>query len=229
MNGFAIAIDGPVGVGKSTTAQIVAKKLNMAYIDTGAMYRAVALFQAENQIDMHDAQALENSLENISINISNENGSQKIFLNNRDVTALIRTQEISEGASVVAANRAVREKLVAQQRQMATVGRVVMDGRDIASHVLPWAQVKIYLDAPINTRTKRRIKDLEAKGLPADFETIREETIIRDERDKNRKHSPLIRTDAAIYLDTGFMSPDETADEIIKIVKETSGAMLPRS
>jgi len=220
--GFAIAIDGPVGVGKSTTARLVAQKLNMAYIDTGAMYRSVALYQIENGLDMHDSESLEKSLENININIYNVGGFQRIYLCKRDVTELIRTQEVSEGASVVAANKRVREKLVAQQRQMATTGRVVMDGRDIGSHVLPWAQVKIYLDAPLDTRAKRRTLDLEAKDQPADFEKVREETIIRDERDKNRKHSPLIQTEDAIYLDTGFMSPEETANEIIKLVQKRS-------
>lgn len=221
--GFAIAIDGPVGVGKSTTARLVAKKLNMTYIDTGAMYRSVALYQIENGFDMHDAEVLEKFLEKIIINIYNVDGFQRIYLNNRDVSDLIRTQEVSEGASVVAANSRVREKLVAQQRQMAAVGRVVMDGRDIGSHVLPWAQVKIYLDASLDTRAKRRTLDLESKGQLADFEKVREETIIRDERDKNRKHSPLIRTPDAIYLDTGLMSPDETVDTIISLVQQQDG------
>jgi len=217
--GFAIAIDGPVGVGKSTTARLVAKKLNMAYIDTGAMYRAVALYQIENGLDMHNHETLEKSLDGISISIYNVGGFQRVYLNKRDVTDCIRTQEVSEGASVVAANIRVREKLVAQQRQMASSGRVVMDGRDIGSFVLPWAQVKIYLDAELDTRAKRRTLDLESKGQPADFATVREETITRDERDKNRKHSPLIRTPDAIYLDTGFMTPEETADAIINLVQ----------
>jgi cytidylate kinase len=217
--GFAIAIDGPMGVGKSTTARFVAKKLNMAYIDTGAMYRAVALYQIQNGLDMHSTDSLEKSLQSITISIKNVNGNQRIILNNHDVTDLIRAQEVSEGASVVATNLRVREKLVAQQRQMASSGRVVMDGRDIGSHVLPRAQVKIYLDASLETRAKRRMLDLQSKGQPADPETVRKETIIRDERDKNRKHSPLIQAQDAIYLNNGFMTPEETADEILLIVK----------
>ncbi|MDR0273334.1 MAG: (d)CMP kinase [Clostridiales bacterium] len=223
--GFAIAIDGPVGVGKSTTARLVAQKLSFTYIDTGAMYRSVALYQAENGLDMHDSASLEKSLKKINIKICNVEGFQKIFLNERDVTELIRTQEISEGSSVVAHNLAVREKLVAQQREMASAGRVVMDGRDIGSHVLPWAQLKIYLDANLNTRVKRRMSELESKGLPVDFEKIREETIIRDERDKNREHHPLIRTEDAILLDTGSMTPEETADAIIKLVSEVENVL----
>lgn len=219
--GFAIAIDGPVGVGKSTAARLVAQKLNMAYIDTGAMYRAVALYQLQNGLDMHNDSSLENSLADIEINIYNVGGFQRIYLNGRDVSDLIRTQEVSEGASVVAPNLRVREKLVAQQQQMASAGRVVMDGRDIGSFVLPWAQIKIYLDAPLDVRAKRRMLDLEAKGEPADFEQIRAETILRDTRDKNRKHSPLIQTPDAIYLDTSaFKSPEETAEAIINLVQQ---------
>ncbi|MCL1883189.1 MAG: (d)CMP kinase [Defluviitaleaceae bacterium] len=216
--GFAIAIDGPVGVGKSTTARLVAQKLNMAYIDTGAMYRAVALYQIENGLDMTNKESLENSLDKIEISIFNVGGFQRIYLNKRDVSELIRTQEVSEGASIVAGNERVREMLVAKQRQMASIGRVVMDGRDIGSHVLPWAQVKVYLDAPLDTRAKRRTLDLESKSQPAEFEKIREETIIRDERDKNRKLNPLVQAPDAIYLDTGFMTPNEVADAIIGYV-----------
>ena len=219
--GFAIAIDGPVGVGKSTAARLVAQKLNMAYIDTGAMYRTVALYQMENGLDMHDAPTLEKSLDNIKIKIKNSEGQQKIYLNDRDVSNLIRTQAVSEGASVVAPNLRVREKLAAQQRLMAQHGRVVMDGRDIGSHVLPWAQIKVYLDAPLQIRAERRYRDLVAQGQPADIETVQEETVIRDERDKNRKHSPLIRTPDAIYLDTAdFATPNETAAAIIELVQQ---------
>ena len=218
--GFAIAIDGPVGVGKSTTARLVAQKLNMTYIDTGAMYRAVAMYQIENGIDMHNEASLEKSLRDIRIEISNVKGHQRIFLNEEDITNLIRTQEVSEGASVVAPNLRVREKLVAQQREMAATGRVVMDGRDIGSHVLPWAQIKIYLDAPLDIRTSRRVADLLAKGEPAEFEQIRTETIKRDERDKNRKHNPLIQAPDSIYMDTAnFGTPEETANAIIKLVQ----------
>ncbi|MCL1882222.1 MAG: (d)CMP kinase [Defluviitaleaceae bacterium] len=218
--GFAIAIDGPVGVGKSTTARFVAQKLKMAYIDTGAMYRSVAFYQMDNGLNLSDVQSLEKSLNDINIAIKNVKGEQRIFLNNRDVTDLIRAQEVSEGASVVASNLRVREKLVSQQRQMASAGRVVMDGRDIGSHVLPWAQVKIYLDAALDTRAKRRMLDLQSKGYDAEFEKIRKETIVRDERDKNRKHNPLIQAHDAIYLNNGFMTPEETADEIILLVRE---------
>jgi cytidylate kinase len=218
MNGFAIAIDGPGGVGKSTTARLVARELDMAYIDTGAMYRAVALWQIENGIDMHDDAQLEASLADICMEIRNESGTQKIFVNGRDVSELIRTREVSVGASVVAVNLKVREKLVAQQKEMAEIGRVVMDGRDIGSHVLPWAQIKIYLDASTEIRTKRRVLELLEKNQSADFEKVRAEIVARDKRDKTRKHNPLIQTEDAYYIDTGqFKSAEETAEAIIKI------------
>ncbi|MCL2216913.1 MAG: (d)CMP kinase [Defluviitaleaceae bacterium] len=221
--GFAVAIDGPVGVGKSTTARIVAENLGMTYIDTGAMYRAVALFCLERGINLHDGLAVGSALTDIEIHLRLMGGLQRVYLRDgdkrRDITTDIRTQVISEGASVVAAHQAVRDKLVSQQKQLAATGRVVMDGRDIGSQVLPWAQVKIYLDASTDIRTRRRVLDLEAKGLPAEFEKVRQETIIRDERDKNRANSPLIRTPDAIYIDTGDMRPDEVVEKIVNIIK----------
>jgi len=220
MNGFAIAIDGPGGVGKSTSARLVARELGMAYIDTGAMYRAVALYQLESGLDMHDEVSLSASLSDIHLEIENEDGTQKILLNGRDVSDAIRTREAGVGASIVASNLCVREKLAAQQKQMAATGRIVMDGRDIGSKVLPWAQVKIYLDAPPEVRASRRIAELEERNQPADFDQILEEIIARDNRDKNRKHSPLIQAPDAIYLDTTrFKTPEETAAAIVEIYK----------
>ncbi|MCL2047566.1 MAG: (d)CMP kinase [Defluviitaleaceae bacterium] len=217
--GFAIAIDGPVGVGKSTTAQLVARELNMTYIDTGAMYRAVALYQLENGLDPHNSQELEGSLAQIKIDMDNENGVQRVFLNGRDVSALIRTQEVAQAASVVAVNMKVREKLVNQQREIAAARSVVMDGRDIGSHVLPHAQVKIYLDASIETRATRRTKELLAKNQPADYQTIYEETKMRDERDKTRELNPLVRAADAVYIDTGEMTALEAVGVIVGICR----------
>jgi len=217
--GFAVAIDGPVGVGKSTTARLVAEKLGMAYIDTGAMYRTVALCMFERGVNLHDPAAVEAQLDTVNIALKYENGLQHLYLNDRDVTMDIRTQAVSEGASVVAAHGLVREKLVAQQKKLAETGRVVMDGRDIGSFVLPWAQVKIYLDADVEIRARRRVLDLEAKSQPADFAEVLKETIIRDDRDKNRKHSPLIQTVDAICIDTGRMSAQEVVTTIVEIVR----------
>ena len=213
--GFAIAIDGPVGVGKSTTARSVAARLGMTYIDTGAMYRAVALHNLRQGIDLHNQAAVIASLSNIDISLFHVDGKQRISLNGEDITQSIRTQAISEGASVVASYASVRDKMVSIQKKLAETGQVVMDGRDIASQVLPWAQVKIYLDADVDIRAARRAKDLAAKGQPVNIAHIRQETIIRDERDKTRAHSPLIQTPDAIYIDTGSMTPEEVTATII--------------
>ena len=213
--GFAIAIDGPVGVGKSTTARRLADKLGMTYIDTGAMYRAVALYNLRAGISLHDEAAVTASLPDISIALSHSKGKQRISLNSEDITDAIRTQAISESASVVASYAPVREKLVAEQKKLAETGQVVMDGRDIGTHVLPWAQVKIYLDADVETRAARRAADLLLKGQPADMPQILEETIIRDQRDKSRTHSPLVQATDAIRIDTSNMTPDEVTDTIV--------------
>ncbi|MCL2378991.1 MAG: (d)CMP kinase [Defluviitaleaceae bacterium] len=209
--GFAVAIDGPVGVGKSTTARKVANRLGMTYIDTGAMYRAVALYNARQGVDARNEAAITASLPYINITLHR----QQIFLNGEDISKDIRTQDISEYASVAASYAPVRNKLVAMQKNLAKTGDVVMDGRDIASRVLPWAQVKIYLDANIDIRAQRRAKDLAAKGQPVDFETIRNEVMFRDNRDKTRAVSPLIQTDDAIYVDTGNMTIDEVVEHIV--------------
>jgi len=219
-SGFAIAIDGPVGVGKSTAAKMAAQLLGITYIDTGAMYRAVAFYNLNNGTDLTNADKLEESLKHINIELRHIGGAQRVYLNGQDVTDLIRTQEISEATSVIATNEAVRKKLVAQQQEMAKSGAVVMDGRDIGSQVLPWAQVKIYLDAAPEVRARRRMLDLESKGQPADFDKILEETMIRDHRDKTRPVSPLIQTLDAIYIDTANMTPQETAEKIVTYVKE---------
>ena len=224
--GFAIAIDGPGGVGKSTAARRVAEILGMTYIDTGAMYRAAALHNIRKGIDLHDKTAVEKSLDQLEIYLRD----QRLFINNEDVTEAIRTQVISEGASVIASYKAVREKLSSQQKHMANTGQVVMDGRDIGSHVLPWAQVKIYLDADLETRAARRAEELEAKGFPSDFSKIKEETIIRDERDKKREYSPLVQTADAIYINSSNLNPDEVVDLIVaaaqKARKEENNALL---
>ncbi|MCL2285094.1 MAG: (d)CMP kinase [Firmicutes bacterium] len=218
--GFAIAIDGPGGVGKSTTARLVAELLGITYIDTGAMYRAVAFYSIQNGIDVSNPDKLETSLQNISIELRYANRNQRVHLNGQDISDFIRTQEISGLTPIVAANEAVREKLVTLQQEMAKQGAVVMDGRDIGSQVLPWAQVKIYLDAPPEIRARRRMLDLESKGQAVDFEQILQEIILRDYRDKTRTISPLVQTADAVYIDTAHMNPQEVADKIASYAKE---------
>jgi len=217
--GFAIAIDGTMGVGKSTVAKLLAQMLDITYIDTGAMYRVVALYSLQNGLT--SPAEIENSLQYIDIALHHMDGAQRVFLNGQDVTELIRTQEISDITSKsVAVNEAVRQKLVTQQREIAKTGAVVMDGRDIGSQVLPGAQVKIYLDASPQTRARRRTLELENKGQPAEYETVLAETILRDERDKTRQISPLVQASDAIYIDTGHMTPQEVAKKIAEHVKE---------
>ena len=215
--GFAVAIDGPVGVGKSTVALRLANALNMTYIDTGAMYRAVALYNMRLENDPEDEAAITETLPYIDIQLAPEG---IIILNGEDITGEIRNQALAEYTSAIAVYAAVREKLSHQQQAIAASGCVVMDGRDIGSQVLPWAQVKIYLDADVRVRAKRRQRELRAKGLPADFTQIYEETLIRDKRDTTRKHSPLVRAKDAIFIDTSYMSPDELLAEMIRIVKK---------
>jgi cytidylate kinase len=212
---FAVAIDGPVGVGKSTAARRLAADLNMTYIDTGAMYRAVALYNMRKGTDKHDADAVAASIPHIKIALPPSGG---VFLNGEDVTDEIRSQKIADYTSTIAAYTSVRFTLTAQQKQLAATGRVVMDGRDIGSQVLPWAQVKIYLDADPRIRAERRYNELKAKGQPAEFNRVWEETLMRDERDKTREHAPLIRTPDAVYIDASYMDIKEMVEAIKRYV-----------
>ena len=217
--GYAIAIDGPSGAGKSTAAKNVARTMGLVYVDTGAMYRAIALFAIQNGMDPKNRVAVERLLTKINIEIVPDKKGQRLILNETDVTDLLRAQDIAEGASLVAQYEAVREKLTTLQREIASKGHVVMDGRDIGSVVLPWAQVKIYLDADLKTRIARRADELRAKGLPIDLKAIRSEIEIRDDRDTNRAFGPLTRAADAVYLDTTGLDEKEVNDKIIAIIK----------
>lgn len=212
---FTIAIDGPMGVGKSTVAKLIAQKLGFTYIDTGAMYRAVAYYNLQNKLDITDASSLEASLKHINIELRDSQAGRRVFLNGSDITDHIRTQEISEATSVVSTNATVRAKLVKMQQQMAEHASVVMDGRDIGSAVLPNAQLKIYLDATPEIRTRRRMQDLGS----VDFDQILQQTVTRDHRDKTRAASPLVQTSDAIYIDTGDMTIEEVVNKIYALYK----------
>ena len=211
---FARAIDGFAGTGESTVAKEVAKRFNLTYIDTGAMYRAVGLYIYLNNISFDDEAVIINCLKNIKIYFDNDN----IFLNNNNVTDAIRKNEISDYASRIATYPAVRHKLVKMQQELAENGRVIMEGRDIASHVLPNANIKIYLDASPEERARRRCNQLIEKGQTAVYEDILKETLIRDERDMTRVHAPLIKVSDAILVDTTNMTLGEGIEEIIKII-----------
>ena len=209
MKRFAIAVDGPAGSGKSTVAKLVAKRLGIIYVDTGAMYRTVALFCTEKGIALADEAA-----------VVPEEGGQRIFLNGRDVTEEIRTAEIGKGASTVAAYRQVRARMVELQQEMAREHSVIMDGRDIGTVVLPDAEVKIYLDAGVEERARRRVGELQEKGETADFEEIKKMILERDYNDMHRAHSPLKRAADAVSLDSTGMGIDAVLQAILDIVAE---------
>ena len=213
---IAVAIDGPVGSGKSTIAKEVAQAAGIMYIDTGAMYRAIALYNVRNGTALSDKDAIEASLAEISIDIQHdENNKQRLILNGEDVSLDLRTLAAGEGASIVAVIPAVREHLVTIQRSLAKKYDVVMDGRDIATQVLPNAQVKIYLDASVEERTRRRCNELIENGQNADFEQVRQAIETRDKKDMTREISPLIKADDAIYINTDGMSIHEITSAII--------------
>ena len=213
----SIAIDGPAGSGKSTVARLVAKKLGFVYVDTGAMYRTVGLYCAENSIDLENMDEVKKALQKVNIELKYDEGVQHIYLNGEDVSSAIRVQRIAEYASIVAAIGVVREKLVEMQRNIAENGNVVMDGRDIGTNVIPNAKAKIYLDASVDVRTERRCHELEEKGVSFDKNIIREEIIERDNFDKNRKINPLTIAEDATIIDTSYMTIEEVENKITKL------------
>lgn len=213
-----IAIDGPAGAGKSTIAKLVAKELNAIYIDTGAMYRAMALYLLRNHIDIEDEKALAECVASADISIRFVDGEQQVWLNGENVNGLIRTEEVSGMASVSSAKGVVRVKLVDLQRKLAEDHDVVMDGRDIGTHVLPNAKPKIFLTASSKVRAKRRYDELTARGEACDLDTIEKDIIERDERDKNREISPLRQAEDAILVDTSDMTIEQVKEKIISLI-----------
>ncbi len=220
MKRFSIAVDGPAGSGKSTVAKQVAKRLGMIYVDTGAMYRTIALYCMQENISLEDEAAVVAALDNLNMKIQPQEEGQRIFLNGQDVTDEIRTTEIGKGASAVGAYQKVRERMVEMQQAMAQEHSVIMDGRDIGTVVLPDAEVKIYLDAGVEERARRRMGELEAKGETADLEEIKKMILQRDHNDMNRVHSPLKKAEDAVSLDSTGMCVEEVMQAILKIVAE---------
>lgn len=215
-----IAIDGPAGAGKSSIAKLVAKKLSFVYVDTGAMFRTVAYYFLSQGKDPSDAEMVTEECEKISISIEYKDGAQHIFLDGTDVSTEIRQEEVGKNASVVAKNQAVRNRLLALQRQMAEKQDVIMDGRDIGTVVLPDAQVKIYLTASASVRAERRYKELVEKGETCNLEKIEEDIIARDEQDMNREIAPLKQAEDAVLVDSSYMTIEEVVDKIIEIVEK---------
>ena len=208
-----IAIDGPAGAGKSTVSKICAARLGYTYIDTGAMYRAVAL-KCNAQGVMRNAQLIEELVKDIDIKLDE---AARVFLDGREVTKEIRTPEVSKGASDVAKFGFVRKKLTELQREMARQGSVIMDGRDIGTQVLPNADLKIFLTASVEERARRRFEELKEKNLAADFEQIKKEITLRDKQDSEREIAPLAQAEDAILLDTTNLTIEQVVAEILRL------------
>ncbi len=215
-----IAIDGPAGAGKSTIAKMVSKKLNCIYVDTGAMYRAVALFFIENGIASDDEKRIAKEIENIHVDIQFEAGDQKVLLNGKDVTEEIRAERVGNWASEISKYTVVREYLVKMQREVAAKQDVVMDGRDIGTVVLPQANVKIYLTASSKVRAMRRYNELTQKGVFCDIHDIEQGIMERDAQDMNREISPLRQAKDAILIDSSNMTIDEVVEKIVSLAGE---------
>ncbi|MDY4416912.1 (d)CMP kinase [Selenomonas sp.] len=215
---LVVAIDGPAGAGKSTVAKLAAKKLGYTYIDTGAMYRAVAWKTLAERQPVTDALILD-VVKDIDVRLSYDGGVTHVFVDGREITGEIRTPEVSRIVSQVAALGPVREKMVDLQRQMATAGGVLMDGRDIATHVLPDADVKIFLTASIEERAQRRWKEMKEKGYDMSLEDLQRDIAARDKADSEREISPLVQAEDATLLDTTGLSIDEVVARILAMCR----------
>lgn len=212
---YNIAIDGPAGAGKSTIAKQIAKRKGFIYVDTGAMYRAMALFLLENNIAPDDAEQISRKSQEADISIIYENGEQVVLLNGRNVNGYIRTEEVSNMSSASSVNGDVRRKLVELQQKLAQEADVVMDGRDIGTCVLPHADLKIYLTASSEVRAKRRYDELTARGEKCDINVIKKDIEERDYRDMHRDISPLKQAEDAVLVDSSDMTIEEVIDKII--------------
>ncbi len=215
--GFNIAVDGPAGAGKSTIAKLVAKKMNLIYVDTGAMYRAMALHMIKQGVDINDDAAVIAECVNADITIKYEDGVQVVYLNGENVNAFLRTEEVGNAASKTSVLPELRARLLELQQNLAKNSDCIMDGRDIGTCVLPNADVKIYLTASSEVRAKRRYDELTAKGEVCDIAKIKADIEERDYRDMNRETAPLKQAEDAVLVDSSYMTIDEVVAEIIKI------------
>ena len=218
---YQIAIDGPAGAGKSTVAKAVAERLGFIYVDTGAMYRAMALYLLRQHIDAADAQKISEASRHADITISYVDGLQQVLLDGENVTGLLRTEEVGNMASASSVNPDVRKKLVELQQALAARENVVMDGRDIGTCVLPDADVKVYLTASTACRAKRRYDELKAKGESCNLEAIEADIRERDERDMTREFSPLRQAEDAVLVDSSHMTVEEVIEKIISLVSKS--------
>ena len=212
--GYNVAIDGPAGAGKSTIAKLVSKEKGYIYVDTGAMYRALAIHFLKKGVTPENTPDVINACRDADVSIRYENGVQQVYLNGENVTGMLRTEEVGNMASKTSAVPEVREKLLELQRTLAKENDVIMDGRDIGTNILPDADVKIYLTASVETRAKRRYDELKEKGEDCDLDQIAQDIKERDERDMNRETAPLKKADDAILVDSSHMSIPEVVSEI---------------
>ena len=217
---YNIAIDGPAGAGKSTIAKRLAGRLGFVYVDTGAMYRAMALYFIRHGIPQADERAIAAGCENMEIAIAYEEGVQQVYLNGENVTSQIRAEQVGKMASATSGYAAVRAKLLQLQREVAARENVVMDGRDIGTCVLPDAQTKIYLTASTLTRAKRRYEELIEKGEECSLEEIEKDIADRDYQDSHRKIAPLKQAETAVFVDSSQMTIDQVIDTIVKAACE---------
>lgn len=221
---YNIAIDGPAGAGKSTIARRVAKELSFIYVDTGAMYRAMALYLLRKEVNRDDTEQIGNICQDAEISIEYQNGEQIVLLNGENVNSYLRTEEVGNMASVSSAVPRVREKLLSLQRKLAKDMSVVMDGRDIGTTILPDADVKIYLTASSLTRARRRYLELQEKGTVCNLDDIQKDIEERDQRDMNREISPLRQAEDAVLVDSSDLTIQQVVDRILQIFRsKTSG------
>lgn len=220
MKHFNIAIDGPAGAGKSTIARRAAGQLGFVYVDTGAMYRAMALYFLRKGINPADEEAVSRTCSEAEVSIRYQDGAQQVLLNGEDVSGQIRTEEVGKTASVVSAYMPVREKLTELQKELAARENVIMDGRDIGTCVLPQAPAKIYLTASVEVRALRRFRELTEKGEACDLEEIKKDIADRDWKDMHREHAPLKQAEDAVVVDSSNMTIDQVVEAILAVAKE---------
>lgn len=217
--GYNIAIDGPAGAGKSTVAKRVAKELGFVYVDTGAMYRALAVYFLQQGLQPEEKEKIAQACKTAEVSIGYEDGAQQVYLNGENVTSKLREEAVGNMASVSSAIPEVRAQLLSLQRELAKTKDVVMDGRDIGTNILPNADVKVYLTASVETRAKRRYLELTEKGISCDLKEIEHDITERDTRDMNREIAPLKQADDAVYLDSSNMSIDEVVLKITALCR----------
>ena len=222
--GFNIAIDGPAGAGKSTIARRTAQELSFIYVDTGALYRALAVFIVDEGVSPEDTEKVKEAVKSVKVSIAYENGEQQVLVNGKNVTDRLRAESVGNMASTISAIPAVRAALLDLQRDLAKAHDVLMDGRDIGTNVLPDAELKIYLTASVETRAERRYRDLQEKGVEKPLSEIKKEIEERDHRDMTRAIAPLKQAEDAVYLDTSHMNIHEVVEAIRKLYRERKKA-----